>query len=99
MAGSWEHDMISFLEPHPPNAMTTCVAVHGQEIIDLIRTHPNGIRLSQLAEEVFSRYGSSALFHTSSRIGLDLDDLLVLLEARNQLSIVRGVVYPAGYRR
>jgi probable metal-binding protein len=79
--------------------MTTCVAVHGQEIIDLIRSHPNGIRLSQLAEVVISRFGSSALFHTSSRIGLDLDDLLVLLEARNQLSIVRGVVYPAGYRR
>jgi probable metal-binding protein len=79
--------------------MTTCVAIHGQEIIDFIRAHPNGIRLSQLAESVFRRYGSSALFHTSSRIGLDLDDLLVLLEARNQLSIVRGVVYPVGCRR
>jgi probable metal-binding protein len=99
MAGSREHDIISSLESHPPNPMTICVAVHGQEIIDLIRTHPNGIRLSQLAETVLRRYGSSAMFHTSSRIGLDLDDLLVLLEARNQLSIVRGVVYPAGYRR
>jgi probable metal-binding protein len=99
MAGPRKRGMLAYLETHPPHAMTTCVAVHGQEIIDLIRSHPNGIRLSQLAEAVFSRYGSGALFHTSSRIGLDLDDLLVLLEARNQLSIVRGVVYPAGYRR
>jgi probable metal-binding protein len=79
--------------------MATCVAVHGHEIIDLIRSHPNGVRLSELADAVFRRYGSCALFHTSSRLGLDLDDLLVLLEARNQLSIVRGVVYPVGYRR
>ena len=99
MAGQWEPAMISDLETHPPQTMTTCVAVHGQEIVDLIRSHPNGIRLSQLAETVFRHYGSSAVFHTSSRIGLDLDDLLVLLEARNNLSIVRGVVYPAGYRR
>lgn len=74
--------------------MNTCVAVHGQEIIDLIRSHSNGIRLSQLAESVLRRYGSGAVFHTNSRIGLDLDDLLVLLEARSKLSIVRGVVYP-----
>jgi probable metal-binding protein len=99
MAGSLNGVMLAAVEPHPPKTMTTCVAVHGQEIVDLIRANPNGIRLSQLAESVFRRYGSSAVFHTNSRIGLDLDDLLVLLEARNQLSIVRGVVYPAGYRR
>jgi probable metal-binding protein len=74
--------------------MQTCVAVHSQEIVDFVRTHRNGIRLSQLAETVYRRYGSSAVFHTNSRIGLDLDDLLVLLEARSKVTIVRGVVYP-----
>lgn len=76
--------------------MTTPVAVNGHEIIDLVQSHPKGIRLSQLVETVTKRFGPSATFHTCSRLGLDLDDLLVFLEARNKLRIVRGVVFPCG---
>jgi probable metal-binding protein len=71
-------------------------AIHGQEISDLVSAYPNGIRLSQLSEAVAKRFGSLAGFHTGSRVGLDLDALLVSLEARNKLRIVRGVVYPGG---
>jgi probable metal-binding protein len=78
--------------------MTSCVAVHGQEVLELIHSHPDGVRLGELADSVFKRYGSSAIFHTGSRLGLDLDDLLVMMEARGRLSIVRGVVYPVGRR-
>lgn len=76
--------------------MTTPIAVHGQEITDLVAAHPRGIRLSQLVETVTKRFGPAATFHTGSRLGLDLDDLLVFLEARHKLQIVRGVVFPCG---
>jgi probable metal-binding protein len=76
--------------------MSTSVAVHGHEIIDIVHAHPKGIRLSQLVETVNRRFGPAATFHTCSRLGLDLDDLLVFLEARNKLRIERGVVLPCG---
>jgi probable metal-binding protein len=76
--------------------MTTHLVINGHEIIDLVATYPKGIRLSQLGEMVARRFGPSAVFHTCSRLGLDLDDLLVFLEARNKVRIVRGVVFPGG---
>lgn len=79
-----------------PQAMTPPVAVHGHEIFDLVSAYPDGIRLGQLTETVAKRFGASAVFHTCSRLGLDLDDLLVFLEARDKVRIVRGVVYPGG---
>ena len=76
--------------------MSPPTTVSGLEIIDLVSAHPEGIRLSQLSESITKRYGASVTFHTSSRLGLDFDDLLVFLEARNKLRIFRGVVFPAG---
>ena len=75
--------------------MTPPVTVHGHEIIDLVSAHPKGIRLSLLTETVSKRFGSSATFHTCSMLGLDLDDLLVFLEAREKVRVIRGVVFPA----
>ncbi len=74
--------------------MLAPIVIHGQEIIDLVSAYPDGIRLGRLIETVAERFGSLAGFHTSSRLGLDLDGLLVSLEARNKVRIVRGVVYP-----
>ena len=76
--------------------MTHAPTVHGHEIIDLVSAYPKGIRLSQLAETVSKRFGPSTTFHTSSRLGLTFDDLLVSLEARNKLRINKGVVFPCG---
>jgi probable metal-binding protein len=76
--------------------MLAPIAIHGNDIIDLITAYPDGIRLSQLAETVAKRFGLLAGFHTGSRIGLDLDGLLVSLESRHKLRIVKGVVYPGG---
>ena len=76
--------------------MSIFVAVNGQEITDIVQAYPKGIRLSQLVEIARRRFGPGATYHTCSRLGLDLDDLLVFLEARNRLRIVRGVVYPCG---
>jgi probable metal-binding protein len=76
--------------------MTTPVAVHGHEIADLVFANPKGIRLSQLIDTATKRFGPSAIYHTSSRLGLDLDAMLVFLEKRNRLRIVRGVVFPCG---
>ena len=73
--------------------------IDGQEIVDLVSAYPEGIRLSLLAETVAKRFGSLAGFHNRSRVGLDLDGLLMSLEARNKLRIARGVVYPGGSRR
>jgi probable metal-binding protein len=75
--------------------MSPSATVTGLEIIDIVAAHPDGIRLSQLSETVIKRFGARVTFHTSSRLGLDFDDLLVFLEARNKLRIFRGVVFPS----
>jgi probable metal-binding protein len=76
--------------------MTDAIAIYGHEIIDLVATYPDGIRLSQLMEIVAERYGRMATFHTRSAMGMDLDGLLHFLEARDKVRIVSGVVFPGG---
>lgn len=76
--------------------MPTSTTVSGHEVVEIVAACSNGIRLSQLHEAVIKRFGPLTTFHTSSRLGLDFDDLLVFLEARNQLRIFRGVVFPRG---
>jgi probable metal-binding protein len=76
--------------------MTEAIAIHGHEIIGLVASCPDGIRLSQLAETVAERFGKSATFHTCSAQGMDLDALLAFLEARDKVRIVSGVVFPGG---
>lgn len=76
--------------------MTDTIAIHGHDIIDLVATYPEGIRLSQLMELVAERYGRMVTFHTCSAAGMDLDGLLHFLEARDKVRIVSGVVYPGG---
>jgi probable metal-binding protein len=76
--------------------MTDAIAIHGHDIIDLVATYPDGIRLSQLMEIVGERFGKSVTFHTGSSTGMDLDGLLRFLEARNKVRITGGVVYPGG---
>ena len=74
--------------------MTDAIAIHGHDIIDLVSTYPDGIRLGQLMEIVNERYGRSVTFHTCSAAGMDLDGLLHFLEAREKVRIASGVVYP-----
>jgi probable metal-binding protein len=76
--------------------MHAATAIHGHDIIDLIATYPGGIRLSQLMEIVGERFGRSATFHTCSAAGMNLDELLHFLEARDKVRITGGVVYPGG---
>ena len=72
------------------------LVIHGHDIIDLVATYPDGIRLSQLMEIVGERYGRSVTFHTGSSMGMDLDGLLRFLEARDKVRITSGVAYPGG---
>ncbi|MEY3895353.1 MAG: hypothetical protein RLZZ214_872 [Verrucomicrobiota bacterium] len=76
--------------------MTDAIAIHGHDIIDLVSTYPDGIRLSQLMESVDERFGRHVTFHTGSAMGMDLDGLLRFLEARDKVRITSGVVYPGG---
>ena len=76
--------------------MTDAIAIHGHDIIDLVATYPDGIRLSQLMGVVDERFGKSVTFHTGSTMGMDLDGLLRFLEARDKVRITSGVVYPGG---
>ena len=76
--------------------MTDATAIHGHDIIDLVSTYPDGIRLSQLMEVVDERFGKSITFHTGSAMGMDLDGLLRFLEARDKVRITSGVVYSGG---
>jgi probable metal-binding protein len=68
-------------------------AIHGHDIIDLVSTYPDGIRLSLLMDIVGERFGKAVTFHTCSAAGMNLDDLLHFLEARNKVRITSGVVY------
>ncbi|RPJ35265.1 MAG: DUF2492 family protein [Verrucomicrobiaceae bacterium] len=77
----------------PPKPMTTITTINGNEIVDLVSANPNGIRLSRLIEKVSGQFGPSVTFHKSSHIGVDIDALLVFLEARNKIRIVRGGSY------
>ena len=76
--------------------MTDAASIHGHDIIDMVSNYPDGIRLSQLMELVGERFGKSAIFHTCSAAGMDLDELLRFLEARDKVRIKGGVVYPGG---
>jgi probable metal-binding protein len=76
--------------------MPEATAIHGHDIIDLVASYPDGIRLSQLIETVGERYGSAVTFHTCSAAGMDLDELLHFLEARDKVRISGGVVFPGG---
>jgi probable metal-binding protein len=76
--------------------MFSPIVIDRHEILEIVSTFPEGIRLSQLVENVGVRFGKSATFHTGSRLGMDLDALLASLESREKVRIVRGVVYPAG---
>ena len=79
--------------------MTDAIAIHGHDIIDFVASHPDGIRLSQLMEIVSERHGRNVTFHTCSAAGMDLDELLHFLEARDKVRITSGVVYPGGSPR
>ena len=76
--------------------MIHITAIHGHEIIELVSNHPDGIRLSHLAEIIDERFGKFVTFHTCSTQGMDLDGLLAFLEAREKVRIVSGVAYPGG---
>lgn len=76
--------------------MYNLTTVSGHEVIDMINASSNGIRMSQLHEAVIKRFGRFTTFHTSSTLGLNFDDLLDFLEARDQLKILKGVVFPRG---
>lgn len=67
--------------------------INGQEILGILEKHSHGIRLSRLLELVSERFGSHARFHTGCQIGLDVDDLLVHLEAHGKIMISNGVVF------
>jgi probable metal-binding protein len=77
--------------------MRTITSINSNEIVDIVSANPKGIRLSRLIEKVSAKFGPSVTFHTSSHIGIDLDSLLVFLEARNKIQIVRGVVMPGHF--
>jgi probable metal-binding protein len=91
-----QHELALNTPRRSNQAMSDATAIHGHEIIELVSAYPNGIRLSQLMEVVGERFGKSATFHTCSAAGMDLDELLHFLEARDKVRITGGVVYPGG---
>jgi hypothetical protein len=66
------------------------------EIIELVSTYQDGVNLRRFAELVTERFGCCARFQDGSLIGIDLVDLLALLEGRDELRVISGVVYPCG---
>ncbi len=73
--------------------MPEAIAIHENEIMDLIASHPEGLRLGRLIELVDDRFGPRVTFHTRSAHGMTLDALLAFLEAREKVRITNGVVH------
>ena len=78
----------------PQPIMSEAIAIHETEIIDLVASHPEGLRLGGLIEMVEDRHGRHVSFHTGSAHGMTLDGLLAHLETRGKVRITSGVVYP-----
>jgi probable metal-binding protein len=76
--------------------MSGAISIHEHDIIDLVATYPEGIRLSQLMDVVDERYGKSVTFHTGSSTGMDFDGMLRHLESRGKVRITSGVVSSGG---
>ncbi|MGL4399049.1 MAG: DUF2492 family protein [Luteolibacter sp.] len=75
--------------------MFSPIVIDRQEVLEIVSTFPEGIRLSQLVEKVAARFGNAATYQTGSSFGMDLDALLATLEAREKVRIVKGIIYPA----
>lgn len=73
--------------------MTAPATIPGHKVIDLVSAHPQGIRLNQLAKAVEERFGKAVKFQAYTLLGLDLDDLLVFLEARDKVRIDSDIVF------
>ena len=78
--------------------MFSPIVIDRQEVLEIVSTFPEGIRLSQLVEKVSTRFGNSATYQTGSSFGMDLDALLAALESRGKVRIVKGIVYPTEAR-
>ena len=76
--------------------MRSTTFAQSREIIELVSTYQNGVSLKQFSELVTERFGCCARFQDGSLIGIDLIDLLVLLEGRDEVCVLGGVVYPCG---
>jgi hypothetical protein len=76
--------------------MTNATAIHGHDIINLVATYPDGIRLSQLMEMVDERFGNSVTFHTMLGDGHGPRRPAALSGARDKARITSGVVYSGG---
>jgi probable metal-binding protein len=70
--------------------------IHGHEIIDIVRRHPAGIGLADLAATAEREFGSGARFFTCSAEEMDLAGLLDFLVAREKVRVEAGVVFPGG---
>jgi hypothetical protein len=87
--------ILNVVEPVPPRKiMRPTTFAQSREIVELVSTYRNGVSLKQFSELVTDRFGHCARFQDGPLIGIDLIDLLVLLEGRDELRVVSGVVFP-----
>ena len=68
--------------------------ISGQKIVDIVKDHPRGIKLSYLFAIATRRFGANVSFHTSCLIGLEFEEILIYLEAHERIVITDEVVSP-----
>jgi probable metal-binding protein len=66
--------------------------VSGQEVIEIVSSHPFGIRLGRLHELVGERFGPNVSFHTGCQAGLDLDELMLYFETHGRITLAKNIV-------
>ena len=73
-------------------------SAHQSEVLAILESFPEGIRLGHLFEILSDRLGLHPVFHTATSSGLDFDDLVRWLEAEGRIRISRGMAFPSDAR-
>lgn len=59
-------------------------SIHGHQVMELLLEHPEGLTRGQLSTAIADRFGSDARFHTCSREGMTIGELIDFLEQRGK---------------
>jgi hypothetical protein len=78
--------------------MSNPQSAHQSEVLAILESFPEGVRLGHLFEILSDRLGLHPVFHTATSSGLDFDDLIRCLEMDGRIRISKGMAFPSDAR-
>lgn len=73
-------------------------SVHGHEVMEMMLEQPGGYTRAELEVAVVTRFGSEARFHTCSREGMTVSELIEFLAERGKFDDREGKLSTARER-